>query len=71
MGDSDSDSDGAADDAGAGQPGVRLRCYLDLRQPTVPPAALAAGAGRGSAQRTTVTTPWRVVTATTPPSTGV
>ncbi|MFJ5116129.1 DUF6207 family protein [Streptomyces sp. NPDC088551] len=49
MGDSDGDSDGAADDAGAGQPGVRLRCYLDLRQPTFPPAALAAGGTRGSA----------------------
>ncbi|MEV7427737.1 DUF6207 family protein [Streptomyces sp. NPDC091212] len=26
----------------AGQPGVRLRCYLDLRQPAVPPAAPVA-----------------------------
>ncbi|MFE2500159.1 DUF6207 family protein [Streptomyces scopuliridis] len=26
----------------AGQPGVRLRCYLDLRQPAVPPTASAA-----------------------------
>ncbi|MEE1797556.1 DUF6207 family protein [Streptomyces sp. JV176] len=29
----------------AGQPGVRLRCYLDLRQPEVPVTVPSAGEG--------------------------